>query len=124
MQGLSTLATMVSVFSFSLTCVVVLYPNLSRFKSRWKGVAFYGSISAGTLLLAALTAPDPGLPDPGWSWVDWTVIGLGVGSGLAVMIKRSGRLGKKQADAHADQAGRERSADKKSRAAKKKSSRS
>ena len=124
MQGLSTLATMASVFSFSLTCVVVLYPNLSRFKSRWKGVAFYGSISVGTLLLAALTAPDPGLPDPDWSWVDWTVIGLGVGSGLAVMIKRSGRLGKNQVDAHADQAWRERSADKKSRAEKKKPSRS
>lgn len=123
MQGLSTLATMVSVFSFSLTCVVVLYPNLSRFKSRWKGVAFYGGISLGTFLLAALTAPDPALPDRDWSWVDWTVFSLGAGIGLAVMIKRSGWLGKNQADAPANQARRERSANKKSRAAKKKPSR-
>ena len=57
MQGISTLGPpSFSVFSFSLMCIVVLYPNLSRFKSRWKGVAFYGGISAGTLLVAALTA--------------------------------------------------------------------
>lgn len=123
MQGLSTLATIVSVFNFSLMCVVVLYPNLSHFKSRWKGVAYYGGISAGTLLLAALTAPDPALPDRDWSWVDWTVIGLGVGSGLAVMMKRLGWLRRKQANAPADLAGLERSANKKSRAVKKKPSR-
>lgn len=121
MQGLSTLATMVSVFSFSLTCVVVLYPNLSRFKSRWKGVAFYGGISGGALLLAALTAPDPALPDRDWSWVDWTVIGLGAGGGLAVVMKRLGWLGKNRADPPAVQAGR--AVHKKSRSAKKKPSR-
>ena len=121
MQGLSTLATMVSVFSFSLTCVVVLYPNLSRFKSRWKGVAFYGGISASTLFLAALTAPDPALSDQEWSWVDWTVIGLGAGGGLAVMMKRLGWPRKNQAGAPAVQAGR--TANKKTRAAKKKPSR-
>jgi len=123
MQGLSILATIVSVFSFSLTCVVVLYPNLSRFKSRWKGVAFYGSISAGTLLVAALTAPDPALADEDWSWMDWTVIGLGVGGGFAVMMKRVRGLRNKQTDAPALQPRRERSVDKKSRLAKKKPSR-
>ncbi len=87
MQGISTLATIISVFSFSLMCVVMLYPNLSRFKSRWKGVAFYGGISVGTLLVAALTAPDPALSDPEWSWVDWTVLGLGIGSGIAVVTR-------------------------------------
>lgn len=87
MRGISTLATIVSVLSFSLTCVVVLYPSLSRFKSRWKGFAFYGGISAGTLLVAALTAPDPALSDPEWSWVDWTVLGLGVGGGIAVVTR-------------------------------------
>ena len=97
MQGISTLATIISVFSFSLTCIVVLYPNLSRFKSRWKGVAFYGGISAGTLLVAALTAPDPAFPAQAWSWIDWIVLGLGVGTGLAVMLKRSGWFRKKQA---------------------------
>jgi len=92
MQGISALATIISVFTFSLTCIVVLYPTLSRFKSRWKGIAFYGSISAGTLLVAALTAPDPALPDQNWSWVDWTVLGLGVGTGIAVILNRSGWL--------------------------------
>ena len=112
MQGISTLATIISVCSFSLTCIVVLYPTLSRFKSRWKGVAFYGGISVGTLLVAALTAPDPALSDQEWSWVDWTVLGLGVGGGLAVMLKRLGRLRTKQPDASAVQAGDERSASK------------
>lgn len=98
MQGISTLATIVSVFSFSLTCVVVLYPNLSPFKSRWKGIAFYGGISVGTLLVAALTAPDPALPARDWSWVDWTVIGLGAGGGLALMMKRLESLRKNQGD--------------------------
>ncbi len=68
-------------------CVVMLYPNLSRFKSRWKGFAFYGGISVGTLLVAALTGHDPALSDQEWSWVDWTVLGLGVGSGLAVVTR-------------------------------------
>ncbi len=98
MQGISTLATIISVFSFSLTCIVVLYPTLSRFKSRWKGVVFYGGISAGTLVVAALTAPDPALPDQVWSWVDWIVLGFGVGTGLAVILNRSGWLGKNRAE--------------------------
>lgn len=109
MQGISTLATIISVFSFSLTCIVVLYPNLSRFKSRWKGVAFYGGISTGTLVVAALTASDPALPDQAWSWVDWTVLGLGVVTGLAVMLRRSEWLRKNQESVPAVQAKGERS---------------
>ena len=87
MQGISTLATIISVFSFSLMGVVLLYPNLSSFKSRWKGVAFYGGVSVSTLLAAALTAPAPASFDQEWSWVDWTVIGLGLGSGIAVVTR-------------------------------------
>ncbi len=88
MQGISVLATILSVSSFTLTCIVVLYPNLSRFKTRWKGGAFYGGLSVVTLLVAVLTAPDPAVSDQAWSWVDWTVIGLGAGSGLVVMIMK------------------------------------
>ena len=102
MQGISALATIISVCTFSLTCIVVLYPTLSRFKSRWKGIAFYGSISAGTLLVAALTAPDPVVPDQNWSWVDWTVLGLGVGTGIAVVLNRSGWLRKNQVGGRED----------------------
>lgn len=87
MQGISTLATIISVFSFSLMGVVLLYPNLSSFKGRWKGVAFYGGVSASTLLVAVLTAPDPASSDQEWSWVDWTVIGLGVGIGIGVVTR-------------------------------------
>lgn len=123
MQGISALATIISVYTFSLTCIVVLYPTLSRFKSRWKGIAFYGSISAGTLLVAALTAPDPAAPDRNWSWVDWTVLGLGVGTGIAVILNRSGWFRKKQTDGPAVQARGERSVNKRSETAKKKSSR-
>ncbi len=42
----------------------------------------------GTLLVAALTAPDPALPDRDWSWIDWAVLGAGVGGGLAVILKK------------------------------------
>ena len=87
MQGISILATIISVFSFSLACIVLLYPALSRFNNRWKGGAFYGSLAVGMLLAAALTAPDPMLPEPAWSWVDWTVIVLGGGMGVAAVTK-------------------------------------
>lgn len=113
MQGISALATIISVCTFSLTCIVVLYPTLSRFKSRWKGVAFYGSISAGTLLVAALTTPDPALPDLDWSWVDWTVFGLGAGTGIAVILNRSGWLRKNQVGGCEDETRSERSVHKK-----------
>ncbi len=91
MQGISILATIVSVFSCSLACIVLLYPGLSRFHSRWKGGAFYGSLAVGTLLVAALTGPDPAFPKPAWSWVDWTVMVLGGGTGLAMVAKRQWR---------------------------------
>lgn len=113
MQGLSALATIISVCTFSLTCIVVLYPTLSRFKSRWKGIAFYGGISASTLLVAALTAPDPALPDQHWSWVDWTVLGLGVGTGMAVILHRSGWLRQNKVGGREDEARSKRSVNKK-----------
>ena len=123
MQGISALATIISVCTFSLTCIVVLYPTLSRFKSRWKGVAFYGSISAGTLLVAALTAPGPAVPDQDWSWVDWTVLGLGVGIGIAVVLNRSGWLRKNQVDGRDNETKSERGVNKKVRGREKKSAR-
>ena len=123
MQGISALATIISVCTFSLTCIVVLYPTLSRFKSRWKGVAFYGSISAGTLLVAALTAPDPAVPDLDWSWVDWTMLGLGVGTGIAVILNRSGWLRKKQVGGRDNETKSERGVNKKVRGREKKSAR-
>ena len=113
MQGISALATIISVCTFSLTCIVVLYPTLSRFKSRWKGIAFYGSISAGTLLVAALTAPDPALPDQDWSWVDWTVLGLGVGVGMAVILHRSGWLRQNKVGGREEETRSKRSVNKK-----------
>lgn len=123
MQGISALATIISVCTFSLTCIVVLYPTLSRFKSRWKGVAFYGSISAGTLLVAALTTPAPASPDLDWSWVDWTVLGLGVGTGFVVILKRSGWLRKNQVGGREDETKSERGVNKKVRGREKKSAR-
>ena len=113
MQGISALATIISVCTFSLTCIVVLYPTLSRFKSRWKGIAFYGGMSAGTLLVAALTAPDPALPDQDWSWVDWTVLGLGVGIGMGVILHRSGWLRQNKVGGREEETRSKRSVNKK-----------
>lgn len=98
MRGISTLAAIMSVFSFSFVFVILLYPQLSKFNSRWKGPAFYGGISGATLLVAALTSPAPNVSEQEWSWIDWVVIGLGGGIGLAVVTKGLWWPRKKQAD--------------------------
>lgn len=103
MRGISTLAAIMSVFSFSFVFITLLYPQLSKFNSRWKGPAFYGSISGATLLVAALTSPPPNVSEQEWSWIDWLVIGLGGGTGLAVVTKRMWWPRTKPADGPAGQ---------------------
>lgn len=122
MRGISTLAAIMSVFSFSFVFVTLLYPQLSKFNSRWKGPAFYGGISGTTLLVAALTSPPPNVSEQEWSWIDWVVIGLGGGIGLAVVTKGLWWPRKKQADVPAVQKSGEKPINtrgKKSRFAKK-----
>lgn len=124
MRGISTLAAIASVFSFSFVFVTLLYPQLSKFNSRWKGPAFYGSISGATLLVAALTSPAPNVSEQEWSWIDWVVIGLGGGTGLAVVTKSLWCPRKKQADDPAGQKSEKKSVNargKQSRFAKKRS---
>lgn len=108
MRGISTLAAIISVFSFSFVFVTLLYPQLSKFNSRWKGPAFYGGISGTTLLVAAFTSPAPNVSEQEWSWIDWVVIGLGGGIGLAVVTKGLWWPRKKQADGPAGQKSREK----------------
>ena len=124
MRGISTLAAIMSVFSFSFVFVTLLYPQLSRFNSRWKGPAFYGGISGTTLLVAALTSPAPNVSEQEWSWIDWVIIGVGGGIGLAVVTKSVWWPRKKQEDDPAGQTREEKLVNargKKSRFAKKRS---
>jgi len=87
MQGLSTLATIISVISFPLIFIALLYPHLASARGKWYAVSLYGGISVGMMLIAVVTAPAPHLTDQKWGWADWFVVALG-GSFLLAYIAR------------------------------------
>lgn len=94
MQGLSTLATIISVLSFPLIFIALLYPHLASDRGKWYAVCLYGGISIGMMLVAVVTAPAPHLADQEWSWADWFVVVLGAGLLLAYIVRKYSRLKK------------------------------
>ena len=94
MQGLSTLATIISVLSFPLIFIALLYPHLASARGRWYAVCLYSGISVGMMLVAVVTAPEPHLVEKGWGWVDWLVVVLGGGFVLAYVVRKYSHLKK------------------------------
>lgn len=94
MQGLSTLATIISVFSFPLIFIALLYPHLASDRGKWYAVCLYGGISIGMMLVAVVTAPAPHLVDQEWGWDDWFVVALGGALLLGYILRKYSRLKK------------------------------
>ena len=88
MNGFSLLATIISVSSFPLAFLAVLYPQVASPKGRWRGFFFYLSLSGMTLLLAALTAPNSNATEERWSLIDWTVFLVGGGVVFVWLTKK------------------------------------
>jgi len=95
MTGLSTLATIISVLSFPLVFIALMYPHLASARGRWYGVGPYGSILIGMLLVAVVVSPEPYDPSHEWTRLDWLVIASGGGVFL-VFIARKYSTFKKQ----------------------------
>ena len=94
MAGLSTLATLLSVLSFPLIFMALIYPHLMGSRGRWNGVILYGAISIGMMLIAVITSPEPHEASQDWTWLDWLVIALGTGCLLAFIGKKYSSLKK------------------------------
>jgi len=108
MNGLSDLATMISVLSFPLMFVVLLYPHLAPSQNRWHGVLLYGGLSVGMMLVAVWSLPTPqDATHQEWSWVDWLVFVSGSGSLLAFVVRKYSIV-KKEARARKDAASNKR----------------
>ena len=88
MKGLSTLATLISVLSFPLIFVSLIYPHLMGIKGRWYGLFLYGGLSFGMMLVAVVTSPEPHLSNQEWTWVDWFVMLSGTGLLLFFIVKK------------------------------------
>jgi hypothetical protein len=96
MQGLSTLATIISVLAFPLIFLVLLYPHLAGPRGRWYAVCLYSGTSVGMMLVAVATAPEPHMEELAWGLMDWLVVALGCGL-LLVYLARRYRSLKKEA---------------------------
>ncbi len=94
MQGLSTLATIISVLSFPLIFITLLYPHLASARGKWYAVCLYSGISVGMMLVAVVTAPEPHLVEKEWSWADWSVVVFGGGLVLAYVGRKYSHLKK------------------------------
>ena len=88
MNGLSLLATIISVLSFPIAFLALLYPRIASPKGRWRGFFLYLGISVTTLLLAVLTATGPKVQVSDWGVWDWLVLVLGGGLVLVIYMKK------------------------------------
>ena len=77
MNGLSALATMISVLSFPVIFIVLLYPQVAGARGKWSTVWLFSMVSIGAMLVAVLSSPEPHLADQGWGWLDWGVMTIG-----------------------------------------------
>ena len=77
MNGLSTLATLISALSFPIIFIVLLYPHVAGAKGKWSTVLLFSGVSIGAMLIAVLSSPEPHLADQEWGWLDWGVITVG-----------------------------------------------
>ena len=94
MNGLSTYATMISVLSFPIIFIVLLYPHMAGSRGKWPTVRLLAGISVGTMLIAVLSSPDPHFPAQEWGWLDWGVMAIGSGILLALIVRRYASLKK------------------------------
>ena len=94
MNGLSTLATLISALSFPIVFVVLLYPNVAGARGKWPTVGLFAGVSFGTMLLAVLSSPEPHFTDQEWGWLDWGVMTIGSGILLALIVRRYASLKK------------------------------
>ncbi len=88
MNGLSLLATIISVLTFPIAFLALLYPRIASPKGRWRGFFLYLGISVTTLLLAVYTATGPNVRVKDWIGTDWLVLVLGVGLVLVMYTKK------------------------------------
>ena len=94
MNGLSTLATLISALSFPIVFVVLLYPNVAGARGKWPTVGLFAGVSFGTMLLAVLSSPEPHFTDQEWGWLDWGVMTMGSGMFLALIVGRYANIKK------------------------------
>ncbi len=98
MNGLSLLATVISVLSFPLAFLALLYPHIASPKGRWRGFFLYIGTSAATLLLAVLTATRPNVGVEDWMVMDWLILLIGGGLILAVLTRKWWRASSNEND--------------------------
>ena len=95
MNGLSTLATLISALSFPIIFIVLLYPHVAGARGKWPTVGLFAGVSIGTMLIAVLSSPEPHFADQEWGWLDWGVMTIGSGILLFFVVRRYANLKKK-----------------------------
>ena len=94
MNGLSTLATLISALSFPIIFIVLLYPHVAGSRGKWPTVGLLAAFSIGTMLIAVLSSPEPHFAAQEWGWLDWGVMTIGSGILLALIVRRYASLKK------------------------------
>ena len=94
MNGLSTYATMISVLSFPIIFIVLLYPHVAGPRGKWPTVGLLAVISIGTMLIAVLSSPEPYFAAEEWGWLDWGVMAIGSAILLAFIVRKYASLKK------------------------------
>ena len=92
MNGLSTLAGLISALSFPIIFIVLLYPHLAGVRGKWSTVVLFAGISIGTMLIAVLSSAEPHFVDQEWGWLDWGVMAMGSGIFLVFTVKKCANL--------------------------------
>ena len=88
MNGLSTLAGLISALSFPIIFIVLLYPQLAGARGKWPTVVLFAGISIGTMLIAVLSSPEPHFVDQEWGWLDWGFMAMGSGILIVFTVRK------------------------------------